>query len=96
MTDQDTSDLTQDEQDLLLAAIQDKRGIVTRIDGVDRLEISSNGRDFTPDGTPYERARWDTALTKLHEKGLLQRRDDKGIVSGITGRGFEVAKSLGL
>jgi hypothetical protein len=83
--------LTTDAQDLLLAAANDRNGIVMRLRFLQGTSITANGRDFNEVGDARSTARWESALDELVHDDCLRDKGHKGEVFGVTNHGYEVA-----
>jgi hypothetical protein len=89
-------DLSAEAGALLREAIQDPHGVVLMTLTTGGLGIETNGRDMIAEPrNPRTEARWRAAMGELVERGLLEVRDLKGEVFGVTDPGYRVGELLG-
>ena len=89
-------DLSAEAGALLREAIQDPHGVVLMTLTTGGLGIETNGRSMVAEPrNPRAEARWRAAVEELIERGLLEVRDLKGEVFGVTDPGYRVGEFLG-
>jgi hypothetical protein len=83
-------------RDLLLEAVQDRGGTIMHARYLGGTQISTNGRNFTEDGSARNVARWEGAIRELEAAQLIVARGTKREIFGVTERGYSLAESLGV
>jgi hypothetical protein len=79
---------------LLVAATEDKGGVVYRFRSKHRVTIETNDRDFIDIQIPGIQAHWESALKELQNLGLVEDRRHDGAVFAVTHEGYRVADLL--
>jgi len=79
---------------LLLEASQDQDGHILTTTTSSGFFVQTNGRNLAANPDARTEAKWKGALGQLYENGLIDTRGDKGEVSAVTDRGYEVADIL--
>ena len=84
--------ITDDARELLSEAVQDKNGVIMRLDTMSGSHVQTNGRDFILSGDARTVARWRRAVEELERLGLIEDRVGKREVFFVTHRGYEAAE----
>jgi hypothetical protein len=89
----DVPALSRAAENLLKEAVQDARGRLVRILGLDGISIHTNGKEVTEKGNPRSGAMWEGALQELCQSGLIV---DRGFseVYHVTRKGYDVAEKI--
>jgi hypothetical protein len=87
-----SSHLSNEAQDLLVAASTDPHGDVLESETTDGYDLLTNRQSFVPDRNARTVSQWRAALVELQENGLLSNK--QGDIYKITKKGFEVAETL--
>jgi hypothetical protein len=83
-------------RDLLLEAVRDRTGTIMHARYLGGVQISTNGRNFTEDGSARNVARWEGAISDLEAAELIVARGTKRQVFTVTDLGYSIAESLGV
>lgn len=86
-------DLSQEEAALLKAASSDEHGMIMRMEYIGGQKIQAGGASFGEESR-RDFSKWDGALRKLENKGLIVGRGYKGEVFELTHEGWSVADAL--
>jgi len=76
---------------ILIAASQDKQGIIMALRVSSGYFIKTNGQVFGHDPSPRIQALWKAALEELANDDCIEPRGVKGEIFAITNKGYEVA-----
>jgi hypothetical protein len=82
--------LTDDARQLLAAVAKDQNGTVLVTETFGGTSVETNQTEFAEHGNIRSERRWQGAVQKLMQLGLLQQRDPRGEVFQITDEGFRV------
>lgn len=83
-------------RDLVLEAVRDRSGSIMHVRSLGGVQISTNGRNFTEDGSARNVARWEEAIDELEAAELIVARSPKREVFAVTERGYSLSESLGV
>ena len=86
--------LSREAQVLLKEASQDSAGHILKIRTTGGFSVRTNGKNLVTDRSPKTQAIWEGAIRDLQNHGLIEDREHKGEVFGITREGYEVAEML--
>ncbi|WP_259015229.1 hypothetical protein [Emticicia fluvialis] len=86
--------LSSHAKELLIEASKDPNGTVIKTRSLDGLNIQTNRRSFTRNGTAREEALWESALNELIENMLIKDLGYKGEVFRLTNNGYQLADNL--
>jgi len=87
-------DISPVARELLTEAVRDQSGTIMHVRYLGGTQISTNGRNFTEDGSARNVARWEGAIIELEAIDLLVARSPKREIFAVTDRGYSVAASL--
>ena len=88
--------LSEAARELLLAAAQDRNGMIMSLPSMGGRIIQTNGRGFVESRNPRSEARWKGAIDELHRFNLIEDRGHKREAFAITADGYRVADHLRL
>ncbi|AVW93213.1 hypothetical protein [Celeribacter baekdonensis] len=80
---------------LLIAAVNDKSGIIMQRSYIGGTAFSVGGEEIMHDGTRRGLAEVEAAIEELVRQSLVRSRGSKGEIFEVTKLGFEVAEALG-
>ena len=84
--------LSEEAKELLLEAVDDKGGHITKREPVSGIIIETNGRTFGEPGNPKDQATWTSAFDELKFGGLITYQNLE--VYRVTRKGYELAEAL--
>lgn len=87
-------DISIEAKTILLKAINDKHGYISRSRTMRGTEISTNGQNLITDQNPRTIAKWEYALDELLDNNFIEERGYKGEAFTITHKGYEYANTL--
>lgn len=90
----DVPSLSHEAQALLKEAVEDPKGRVVRIVGLDGLSIRTNRMQFVEKNNPRSGAIWESALQELETIRLIADKGCQREVFGVTKKGYEVGDLL--
>lgn len=91
---ENTIELTDEAQELLIEASNDKSGTIISYRHMSGQAIQTNHINFTDSGDRRSIARWEAALEQLVDYELIVARGYKNEIFEVTAKGFNVADSL--
>jgi len=92
----DFPSLTDEAQELLLEAIEDKSGTILHVKFIGGTSIQTNGKNQIPFEEREIVALWESALRSLLQYGLIESVGNKGEIFQVTDLGYKTAKQLKL
>ena len=92
--EQKSLDLSKEAQELLIAAAQDRFGLILKLRTMGGLIVESNGKSFVKGDSARAEAKWEQAMEDLHMAGCIKPEGDEGESFRITQRGYDIADSL--
>ena len=91
---QELPQLSTEALELLVAAAQDRNGVILVARTMGGLIVQSNGKSFAKEGGARTEAKWEQAIDDLLMAGCIKPASNKGESFRITQKGYEIADSL--
>jgi hypothetical protein len=94
LPDRNVPSLSSEARTLLLAAVEDREGIIQHAKYIGGSDVQTNGRQFIEQDNARSRAAWEGAIDELVTHDLIRDLGFKGEVFQVTRQGYDLADVL--